>query len=112
MIESLAVLVICEYLNEEFNLALDFEIGRKFNALVVMGEELRASVVISMILKWAIVNIRNGKMTVDRIQSLRHRLNFEIALPFGEAMLLKEKLKIAQVQLEHIHAHIARTTVK
>jgi hypothetical protein len=108
MIEGLAVLIICEYLNEEFDLALNFEIQKKFNELVLAGEELRASVIITMILKWVIVKVRKGQMTVGSIQSLRDRLNFEIALPFGEAMLLKEKLKIAQVQFEQIHARIAR----
>jgi hypothetical protein len=75
---------------------------------VVVGDELRASVVLTMVLKWAVVMVRKRKMYVDRIQLLRDRLNFEVALPFGEEMLLKEKLKMTQVQLEPIRAHIAR----
>jgi hypothetical protein len=103
LFEYILARFICKFLNQQYDLEIGFELK---NAL---KEQFKAEpnseksfCLLNLIGKLAIVKMKMMKLSQEKKEWLQEQLRFEIEVPFGEGMLLKERLVVTRHLIEQI----------
>lgn len=97
--------VIAHYLGEAVDTELNFEMKsqmRKISGNADPYSENILAAIFTMLTKWVIVRVKLESINDEMFTRIRGELDFEINQPFGEAMFLKERLKVAQSYVESV----------
>jgi hypothetical protein len=101
--EHLLIRFVCEFLDQPFDRNFAFGLQDRLRSqFEAEPDSDKSFCLLNLLGKLAVVQLKLATISSEKLDWLREQLSFEIRVPFGEGMLLKERMKLIVVYLGHI----------